>query len=228
MESFAAVACFFSPPKSAATQSCSSSPLLRCLSIASCHILTAATPPTPPPPRKYAARILTRLMKMDGWLGANGTGHLTVDCLSPSALGSRAQSGPRPHPPSTPLLMEMKTSRLMGSIMAVDRWKTSRFSPALPPFLNGKERRRCSVTRPRRINRMDGQQRRNIGTCVGVNNAPSECVCLCPGVSVCGGEIIAGSPDCRLPRSIRSIRARRDTSPPPPPLAGGSCHSGQK
>lgn len=146
MESFAAVGCFFSPPKSAATQS-PSSPLLRCLSIASCHILTAATPPPlhPGPPfgtnyvrksnRKYAARLLTRLMKMDGWLGANGTGHLTVDCLSPSALGSRAQSGPHPHPPTTPLLMEMKTSRLMGSIMAVDRWKTSRFSPALPPRL---------------------------------------------------------------------------------------------
>lgn len=146
MESFAAVGCFFSPPKSAATQSPSSPSPSLSLHRELSHFdggNTASPPPRPPfgtnyvrkSNRKYAARLLTRLMKMDGWLGANGTGHLTVDCLSPSALGSRAQSGPHPHPPSTPLLMEMKTSRLMGSIMAVDRWKTSRFSPALPPRL---------------------------------------------------------------------------------------------
>lgn len=148
-----------------------SSPLLRCLSIASCHILTPATAPTsttaPQPPfgtnyvrksnRKSAALLLTRLMKMDGWLSANGTRHLTVDCLSPSALRSRAQSGAHPHPASTPLLMEMKTSRLMGSIMAVDRWKTSRFSPPVPLSETGRSGGAAAFGNQASANKQDGR-----------------------------------------------------------------------
>lgn len=63
----------------------------------------------------------------NGWLGCmNETGHLTVYLLSPSV--HRSQNNPH----RTFLPVEMKMSRLMGSIMVVDRWKTSRFSPYRP------------------------------------------------------------------------------------------------
>lgn len=86
---------------------------------ASCHILMAAlefgTNYVWKSDKKYAVRFPDTANE-NGWAGnADGTGHLTVYCLSPSAHRSRL------NPAAHLLPVEMKTSRLMGSIMAEDR-----------------------------------------------------------------------------------------------------------